>query len=145
MWSAVGVVALGFLIALEVAARHYGEPGPLTNQVREIAFPPKSGFLLYAGMGLMMVVLTWRERLIALGAALGIDLAVLAVRWATGTLPVLGGDEGHPFGNGALCVVLGARSSPSPAAQEPNASCSSRASVWRCSWWPGARPVTPGC
>ncbi|MFE0920251.1 phosphatase PAP2 family protein [Streptomyces nigra] len=107
VWSAVGVVALGFLIALEVAARRYGEPGPLTNQVREIAFPPKSGFLLYAGMGLMMVVLTWRERLIALGAALGIDLAVLAVRWATGTLPVLGGDEGHPFGNGALCVVLG--------------------------------------
>ncbi|MFI9799616.1 phosphatase PAP2 family protein [Streptomyces sp. NPDC052302] len=104
MWSAVGVVALGFLIALEVAARHYGEPGPLTNQVREIVFPPKSGFLLYAGMGLMMVVLTWRERLVAFGAALGIDLVIVAVRWATGTLPALG--EGHPFGNGALCVVL---------------------------------------
>ncbi|QOV40969.1 inositol phosphorylceramide synthase [Streptomyces ferrugineus] len=77
-------------------------PGPITNQAREVMFPPKSGFLLYAGMALMMVVLTWRQRLIALGAAIGIDVTVLLVRWVAGVKVT----EGHPFGNGALCVVL---------------------------------------
>ncbi len=99
----VGVTALGFLIALEVAARHYGLPGPMTCQVQEVIFPPKSGFLLYAGMALMMVVLTWRERFIAFGVAIGIDVVFLVVRWAVGAKMT----EGHPFGNGALWVILG--------------------------------------
>ncbi|MEV7993255.1 phosphatase PAP2 family protein [Streptomyces sp. NPDC086077] len=98
-----GVVAIGFLIALEIAARRYGLPGPITNQVREVIFAPKSGFLLYAGMALMMVVLTWRQRLVATGAAIGIDLAFLVVRWAVGAEIT----DGHPFGNGALWVILG--------------------------------------
>ncbi|GHE15007.1 inositol phosphorylceramide synthase [Streptomyces alanosinicus] len=97
------MVTLGFLIALEIAARHYGLPGPITNQAKEVIFPPKSGFLLYAGMALMMVVLTWRQRCIALGAALGIDLVILVGRWALDIKVT----EGHPFGNGALLVVLG--------------------------------------
>ncbi|GGN80089.1 inositol phosphorylceramide synthase [Streptomyces albiflavescens] len=98
-----GVAALGFLIALEFAARRYGLPGPITNQVREVIFPPKSGFLLYASMALMMVVLTWRQRFIAVGAAIGIDVAFLVVRWAVDAkVP-----DGHPFGNGALWVILG--------------------------------------
>ncbi|WP_189959171.1 phosphatase PAP2 family protein [Streptomyces alanosinicus] len=103
LWTAAGVVTLGFLIALEIAARHYGLPGPITNQAKEVIFPPKSGFLLYAGMALMMVVLTWRQRCIALGAALGIDLVILVGRWALDIKVT----EGHPFGNGALLVVLG--------------------------------------
>ncbi|MFJ4472850.1 phosphatase PAP2 family protein [Streptomyces sp. NPDC089424] len=98
-----GVVALGFLVALEVAARRYGLPGPITNQVREVVFPPKSGFLLYAGMALMMVVLTWRQRFLAAGAAIGVDLAFAVVRWAVGAETA----GGHPFGNGALWVILG--------------------------------------
>ncbi|WP_228044874.1 phosphatase PAP2 family protein [Streptomyces ferrugineus] len=102
MWVTAGVVGVGFLVALEIAARGYGMPGPITNQAREVMFPPKSGFLLYAGMALMMVVLTWRQRLIALGAAIGIDVTVLLVRWVAGVKVT----EGHPFGNGALCVVL---------------------------------------
>ncbi|OIJ69595.1 hypothetical protein WN71_001570 [Streptomyces mangrovisoli] len=93
----------GFLVALEVAARHYGVPGPVTEQVREVVLPPKSGFLLYAGMALTMVVLTWRQRLVALGAAIGVDLAFLVVREAFGVRV----GHGHPFGNGALWVVLG--------------------------------------
>ncbi|MFD0316269.1 phosphatase PAP2 family protein [Streptomyces flavalbus] len=97
------VVGLGFLVALEFAARHYGVPGPLTNQVREVVYAPKSGGLLYASMALMMVVLTRRERFIALGAAVGIDLVFLAVRAGFG----IGTGGGHPFGNGALWVVLG--------------------------------------
>ncbi|MGY5044523.1 phosphatase PAP2 family protein [Streptomyces sp. 900105755] len=98
-----GATAFTFLVALEAAARHYGLPGPLTNQAREVLCAPKSGFLLYAGLALTMVVLTWRQRFAALGAAIGIDLAFAAVRWATGT----GVAHGQPFGNGALWVLLG--------------------------------------
>ncbi|WP_328887932.1 phosphatase PAP2 family protein [Streptomyces sp. NBC_00316] len=98
-----GVVTLGFLIALEFAARRYGLPGPIANQAREVIFAPKSGFLLYAGMALMMVVLTWRQRFIAVGAAIGIDVAFFVVRWAVDAKVT----DGHPFGNGALWVILG--------------------------------------
>ncbi|MEV6839337.1 phosphatase PAP2 family protein [Streptomyces sp. NPDC051133] len=97
------MAALGFLVALEIAARHYGLPGPVTNQAREVIFPPKSGFLLYASMALMMVVLTWRQRLVAAGVAIGIDIVIFSVRWALGIEVT----DGHPFGNGALWVILG--------------------------------------
>ncbi|MEV0180181.1 phosphatase PAP2 family protein [Streptomyces sp. NPDC050625] len=103
LWAGAGAVALGFLIALEVAARRYGLPGPMTNQVREVIFPPKSGFLLYASLALMMVVLPRRQRLIAAAVAIGIDVVFLLVRWAVGAELT----EGHPFGNGALWVILG--------------------------------------
>lgn len=97
------VAVLGFLIALEFAVRHYGLPGPITTQAREVIFPPKSGGLLYAGMALMMVVLTWRQRFIALGAAIGIDV----VFWGVRRLADIKVTHGHPFGNGALWVILG--------------------------------------
>ncbi|MET7388533.1 phosphatase PAP2 family protein [Streptomyces sp. NPDC005529] len=97
------VAVLGFLIALEIAVRHYDMPGPITTQAREVLWPPKSGGLLYASMALMMVVLTWRQRFLALGAAIGIDIVFGLVRWAAG----IGLGEGHPFGNGALWVILG--------------------------------------
>jgi hypothetical protein len=97
------VVVLGFLTTLEIAARRYGLPGPLTTQVREVVLPPKSGFLLYASMALMMVVLTRRQRFIALGTALGIDAVFLLVRWVCDIKVT----DGHPFGNGALWVILG--------------------------------------
>ncbi|MFI9251056.1 phosphatase PAP2 family protein [Streptomyces sp. NPDC053069] len=103
LWAAAGVATLGFLITLEIAARHYGLPGPITNQAREVIFAPKSGPLLYAGMALMMVVLTWRQRFIAVGAAIGIDVVFVLVRWVIGVKAT----EGHPFGNGALWVMLG--------------------------------------
>ncbi|MFB0631532.1 phosphatase PAP2 family protein [Streptomyces sp. AB3(2024)] len=99
LWAAVGVVALGFLIALEIAARHYGEPGPITSQAQEVIFAPRSGTVLYVSMALMMVVLTWRERFIALGAAVGIDLVFWIVRSMVGAQMMVG--------NGALWVTLG--------------------------------------
>ncbi|MFE5813315.1 phosphatase PAP2 family protein [Streptomyces sp. NPDC056479] len=102
-WAGAAVVALGFLIALEVAARRYDVPGPLTNQAREVMFPPKSGFLLYGSMALMTVVLTWRQRLLAAAVAIGIDIAFVLGRWALDVKVT----EGHPFGNGALLVMLG--------------------------------------
>ncbi|MFJ2921548.1 phosphatase PAP2 family protein [Streptomyces sp. NPDC087307] len=98
LWVAVSVAALGFLIALEVAARRYGEPGPITDQAREVIFAPKSGTVLYVSMALMMVVLTWRQRFIAVGAAIGIDVVFWLVRWAV--------DAEMMFGNGALWVTL---------------------------------------
>ncbi|MFI5972625.1 phosphatase PAP2 family protein [Streptomyces sp. NPDC051452] len=98
LWTAAGMVVLGFLILLEIAARHYGQPGPITNQAREVIFAPKSGPLLYASMALMMVVLTWRQRLIAAGAAVGIDVVFFLVRWVV--------DAKMMFGNGALWVIL---------------------------------------
>ncbi|MDH6228202.1 DUF5933 domain-containing protein [Streptomyces sp. MJP52] len=97
------VVALGFMVLLEFAARHHGVPGPITNQAREVVLPPDSGGLLYAAMALTMVVLTWRERFLAVGAAIGVDVLFLAVRWAADAEP----SDGHPFGIGALWVVLG--------------------------------------
>ncbi|MER7511901.1 phosphatase PAP2 family protein [Streptomyces lavendulae] len=99
LWAAVGVVALGFFIALEIAARHYGEPGPITSQAQEVIFAPRSGTVLYVSMALMMVVLTWRERFIALGAAVGIDLVFWIVRSMVGAQMMAG--------NGALWVTLG--------------------------------------
>ncbi|WP_372482487.1 DUF5933 domain-containing protein [Streptomyces bambusae] len=99
LWAAAGAVALGFLVALELAARHYGLRGPLTNQVREVVFAPKSAPLLYGSMALMMTVLTWRQRFIALGAAVGIDVVFFLVRLAAGAQMMPG--------NGALWVVLG--------------------------------------
>ncbi|MBT2459239.1 inositol phosphorylceramide synthase [Streptomyces sp. ISL-86] len=98
LWAAISVVALGFLIALEISARRYGVRGPMTNQVREVIFAPKSGPLLYAGMALMMVVLTPRQRFVAAGAAIGIDVVFWLVRWAV--------DAKMMAGNGALWVVL---------------------------------------
>ncbi|MDX2543139.1 phosphatase PAP2 family protein [Streptomyces sp. WI04-05B] len=103
LWLVAGVAALGFLVALEIAARHYGLPGPVTNQLQEVVYPPKSGPLLYASMALMMVVLTWRQRFVAVGVAIGVDAVFLLVRWAAGA-EVSGS---HCFGNGALWVMLG--------------------------------------
>lgn len=98
LWAVAGVTTLAFLIALEIAARHYGLPGPITNQAKEVLLAPKSGPLLYASMALMMVVLPRRQRWIAAGAAVGIDLVFFLVRWAV--------DAKMMFGNGALWVVL---------------------------------------
>lgn len=95
-------MALGFLIALEITARGYGLPGPITTQVQEVIVAPQSGFLLYASMALMMVVLTWRQRFIAAGAAIGIDVIIFLVRWAADARVT----HGHPFGNGALWVIV---------------------------------------
>ncbi len=103
LWTTASAVVLGFLVALETTARHYDLRGPLTSLGRELVLPPKSGFALYAAMALMLVVLTRRERLIAVGAAVAVDVGFLTVRWAVGADLT----AGHPFGNGALWAMLG--------------------------------------
>ncbi|WP_346012440.1 phosphatase PAP2 family protein [Streptomyces sp. SID3343] len=99
VWVTAGVAALGFLVTLEIVARHHGLPGPITNQTREVILAPHSGPLLYAGLALTMVVLTWRQRAVAAGAAIAIDLVFWPVRWVF--------DARMNFGNGALWVILG--------------------------------------
>lgn len=94
----MGVTTLGFLVTLEFAARHYGLRGPVTNQAREVLFTPNSGPLLYAGLALMMVVLTWRQRFIAAAVAVSVDTVLLLARWAAGTR--------LSFGNGAMWVMM---------------------------------------
>lgn len=99
LWAATGLLTAAFLVAMEITARHYGIPSPLGNQVEEVVLAPKSGFLLYGSMGLMMVVLTWRQRAVALGAAVAVDAVFLLVRLLAGAKPA--------FGNGALWVIIG--------------------------------------
>ncbi|MFE1292401.1 phosphatase PAP2 family protein [Streptomyces sp. NPDC058751] len=97
--TVAGVVTFGFLVAMEIIARHYGDHGPIVNQAREVIFTPTSGPLLYAGLALTMVVLSWRQRFIALGIAAGIDVVFFLVRLVV--------DAKMMFGNGALWVILG--------------------------------------
>ncbi|MFH8559841.1 phosphatase PAP2 family protein [Streptomyces sp. NPDC017988] len=102
LWATAGLVALGFLIALEIVARRHGVPGPITAQAREVIFAPKPG-PLYGGLALMMVVLTWRQRLIAAAFAVGVDVVFVLVRWTVDAdVP-----EDQYFGNGALWAMLG--------------------------------------
>ncbi|MCL8010890.1 phosphatase PAP2 family protein [Streptomyces sp. AS02] len=104
LWGTAGVAALGLLISMEIAARYYcdGAPGPMTSQVKDLIYAPKPG-PLYAGMALMTVVLTWRQRFVAAGVAIGIDSFFALGRWAVGAEP----PGGHFFGSGALWVMLG--------------------------------------
>ncbi|MER5786373.1 phosphatase PAP2 family protein [Streptomyces mobaraensis] len=103
LWTVAGVVTLAFFIVLEIVARRVGgEPGPLVTQAKELVFPPKPG-PLYAGLALTMVVLTWRQRLIAAAWAVGIDLVFVLGRWAADVKVT----DGRYFGNGALWVMLG--------------------------------------
>ncbi|MGV9273226.1 DUF5933 domain-containing protein [Streptomyces griseosporeus] len=102
VWAAAGVAALVLLVAMEITARRYGEPGPVTTQLKGVVFAPKPG-PLYGGLALTMVVLTWRQRFLAAGTAIALDLVFVLVRQAAGVEAA----DGHSFGNGALWVMLG--------------------------------------
>src|SRR5690349_16292518 len=51
-WTAAGLAVLGFLVALEIAARRIGVEGPMTSQVKDLVYAPKPG-PLYAGLALL--------------------------------------------------------------------------------------------
>ncbi|GAP51829.1 phosphatase PAP2 family protein [Streptomyces azureus] len=97
LWVTAGVAALGLAVALVI-----GQPGPVADQLKGAILAPKPG-PLYGGLALMSVVLTWPQRIIAAGAAIGMDGVLLLVRWAAGIKVA----DGHFFGNGALLVMLG--------------------------------------
>ncbi|MGW2335732.1 phosphatase PAP2 family protein [Streptomyces sp. NPDC001685] len=100
-WTAAGLAVLGFLVALEIAARRIGVEGPMTSQVKDLVYAPKPG-PLYAGLALLMVVLTWRERLLAAGVAIGIDVVFALIRQAFG----VAAPSEYFLGSGALWVIL---------------------------------------
>ncbi|MFH8657383.1 phosphatase PAP2 family protein [Streptomyces afghaniensis] len=102
LWGTAGVAALGLFVALEIAAYRYGQPGPIADQLAGAVFAPKPG-PLYGGLALMSVVLTWPQRIVAAGVAIGLDAVLLLVRWAADVKVA----DGHFFGNGALLVMLG--------------------------------------
>ncbi|MFF8401650.1 phosphatase PAP2 family protein [Streptomyces sp. NPDC014846] len=103
LWALAAVVALAFVITLEIVARRSsGDPEPIADWVTDAIFSPKPG-PLYGGLALMMVVLTWRQRFIAAGAAIGVDAVFMPVRWA-----IEGGmTDVHLFASGPVWVMSG--------------------------------------
>ncbi|MCF2435616.1 DUF5933 domain-containing protein [Streptomyces thinghirensis] len=134
-------MALGFLITLEIAARRLRPARPDHTPGAGVDIRPASGPLLYASMALTMVVLTWRQRFIAAGIAVGIDVAIALVRWVADA----GVTEGHSFGSGALWVILGCAVLAVTRRTGQERVLLLKGVGLACSWWPAARPVTPGC
>ncbi|MGW0176647.1 DUF5933 domain-containing protein [Rhodococcus sp. NPDC003322] len=95
--AAVAVV-LAMLILQVIAARS-GFEGPLQSLARDFVGTPKSMSVPWAGLALGLVGLTNRQRIVAVAAAIGIDLVALAVRLLDGG-PVA-------VGNGPTWVLLG--------------------------------------
>ncbi len=99
MLIALVFVSAGVLVGIEVAAHNFGFRGPTVNLLSELAFAPKRGPVLWAGLALAMVGLMPRERLICLSTAVAVDLAFFLGRMSEGGRLT--------FGNGALVVLLG--------------------------------------
>ncbi len=102
LWAAVAVlVSLGFFLAMEFAERHYGG-GPIIGhpgvRIPELIFTPEAWPLMYVSMALMTVVFTWRQRFIAAGVAVGIDVVLVLVRLLF--------DARTTLGTGPLWVML---------------------------------------
>ncbi len=97
MLAVLAVPAL--LVALQGIAHWRGYEGPLESLFRDYAGIPKSMTVPWAGLVLALVGVANRYRVIALAAAVGIDLVYAGVRLA------LGG----PFtvGNGPVLVLTG--------------------------------------
>ncbi|WP_280384198.1 phosphatase PAP2 family protein [Nocardia wallacei] len=96
VWLGIAAAVL-VLVAGELMAAHIHALGPLTSLFRDYAGIPKSATTPWAGFLLALVGIAWRERAIALAAAVGLDLVFVIVRAA----------EGHKFtvGNGPTLVL----------------------------------------
>ncbi len=101
----IRVLALGtaiaavpvLLIALQVVASTQGFEGPLESLWRDYAGTPKSMTVPWAGLVLALVGLPARRRIIALGAAVGIDVVCAGARMLAG--------EPFTVGNGPVIVL----------------------------------------
>ncbi|GAB2689363.1 DUF5933 domain-containing protein [Nocardia thraciensis] len=96
VWLGIAAAVL-VLVAGELMAVHIHALGPLTSLFRDYAGIPKSATTPWAGFLLALAGITWRERAIAVAAAVGLDLVFVIVRAA----------EGHKFtvGNGPTLVL----------------------------------------
>jgi hypothetical protein len=100
-WAlAAGAASIvGFVLGMELAARRLSFDGPTVSLVREFAFGPERGRVLWAGLALAMVGLVPRARWWALGSAAVIDAGFIGVRFLLHDRPT--------YGNGALIVLAG--------------------------------------
>lgn len=87
------------LIAVQGLASLRGFEGPLESLARDYIATPKSASIPWAALVLAMVGLTARQRVVALSAAVTIDVVVAAARYAVGG-PLT-------VGNGATWVLTG--------------------------------------
>lgn len=96
LWGLAAAAVL-VLVGGELMAAHLHALGPLTSLLRDYAGTPKSATTPWAGFLLALVGVAWRERVIAVAAAVGVDLLFVLVRAV----------EGHKFtvGNGPTLVL----------------------------------------
>ncbi|WP_040799336.1 phosphatase PAP2 family protein [Nocardia higoensis] len=78
------------LIALQIVALRNGFEGPLESLWKDYAGTPKSMSVPWAGLLLALVGISMRRRLIALGAAVAIDLVAAGARLLAGAPPTIG-------------------------------------------------------
>ncbi|MBP2188625.1 hypothetical protein BJ987_001526 [Nocardia goodfellowii] len=100
IWVTAAVSAVPvLLVTLQVVAAWQGFPGPLESVWQDYAGTPKSMTVPWAGLVLALVGLPMRRRIIAVGAAVGIDAVCAGVRLLAGS----------PFsvGNGPVIVLTG--------------------------------------
>ncbi|MFD1815193.1 phosphatase PAP2 family protein [Rhodococcus gannanensis] len=95
--AAVGVAVA--MVLLQVVAGRSGFEGPLASLARDFVGTPKSMSVPWAGLALGLVGLTNRQRIVAVAAALGIDLVFLGGRLLT--------DGPFAIGNGPTWVLTG--------------------------------------
>lgn len=87
--AAVAAVPV-LLVVLQVIAIRGGFEGPLESLWRDYAGTPKSMSVPWAGLILALVGISMRRRIIALGAAVGIDLVAAGARLLAGESPTVG-------------------------------------------------------
>ncbi len=95
---AAALIAL-LLVALQFAASRAGFQGPLHSLVSDYVATPKSMTVPWVGLGVAMVGLSTRARLIALSLAAAIDLVFAAERLLNG--------GAFALGNGPVIVLTG--------------------------------------
>ncbi|GAA4487115.1 phosphatase PAP2 family protein [Rhodococcus olei] len=97
--TAATVAVVAAMVVLQVVASRSGFEGPLQSLAHDFAGTPKSMSVPWAGLALGLVGLTNRQRVVAVAAAVGIDLVVLAGRLIAGS--------GVAAGTGPTWVLAG--------------------------------------
>ena len=95
----LSVMAQITLVALQAVASCKGFEGPLHSLWEDFAGTPKSMSVPWAGLALALVGLSWRWRLLTLGAAIAVDAICALIR-------VLSGGP-MTVGNGAVIALTG--------------------------------------
>lgn len=95
----VAVAGVALLIGLQVAAVHLGFQGPLHSLISDYVATPKSMTLPWAGLGLAVVGVGNRRRVVALAAAAGLDVVFAVGRMVRGGALAVG--------NGPILVLTG--------------------------------------